>query len=510
MGIMRSSSKLTMVCVLAITALVAAVSTWSLTASLTAQEPSIPPSRRQADELSAAFRYAAKEVLPSVVTIQKIAAPVRRDEARPRRPRENPFEGTPFEDFFRDDPNLRRFLEEGPSTPRRGLTGMGTGVIIDPSGIVLTNNHVVEGDGDIRVRLGDGREFTATKVAKDLRTDVAVLWIENGGSLKAASLGDSDKMEIGDWVLAVGNPLGLYESVTAGIISAKGRVGLGVSMSEGFLQTDAAINPGNSGGPLVNLDGEVIGINIAIASRTGGYQGYGFAIPVNVAKWVAGQLIEHGEVQRAYLGTEIKEVSQEIATRFGIDVRSGALIWSVLAESPAEQAGLKPGDVVQQFGETKITGPHDLTRAVEKTKVGSSQRVRILRDGKPMSLDVTVRLMSKDYGMARRGIRREPREREQAAGELGVEVEPLTDEVARGLNMREGEGVVITFVESNSLAATAGLTEGMVIMQVNRKPVRSIEDFRAALKERSPDRKSIFLLVRTERGSRFIEIRNNR
>ena len=510
MGTKRASAKLTMVCVLAITALVAAVSTWSLTASLTAQEPGIPPSRRHADELSAAFRYAAKEVLPSVVTIQKIAAPVRRDEVRPRRPRENPFEGTPFEDFFREDPNLRRFFDDGPSTPRRGPIGMGTGVIIDPSGIVLTNNHVVEGDGDIRVRLGDGREFTATKVATDPRTDLAVVWIKNGGTLKAAHLGDSDEMEIGDWVLAVGNPLGLYESVTAGIISAKGRVNVGVALREEFLQTDAAINPGNSGGPLVNLDGEVIGINTAIASRTGGYQGYGFAIPSNLVKWVAGQLIEHGEVQRAYLGTEIREVSQEIATQFGLAVHSGALIWSVFADSPAEQAGLEPGDVVQQFGDTKITGPRDLTGAVEKTKVGTRQRMRILRDGKPMSLDVTVRSMPKEYGLARRGIRGERFERERDAGELGVEVEPLTEEVARGLDMRDGEGVVITFVERNSPAAAAGLTEGMVITQVNRKPVRSVEDFRAALKERSPDREGILLLVRTERGSRFVVIRSDR
>ena len=502
MNTKRQSTKLTIVLIAAATALVATASTWTLTA----QEPAVRQSRSQANSLSAAFRYAAKEVLPSVVTIRKSAPPVRADETRGRRPQgQNPFEGTPFEEFFRSEPGLRRFYEDGPSTPRRDGGGMGTGVIIDPSGIVLTNRHVVQGGGEVTVTLGDGREFTATKVLSDERTDIAVLWIEDSGSLDAATLGDSDLMEIGDWVLAAGNPLGLFESVTAGIISAKGR-GLGINRREDFLQTDAAINPGNSGGPLVNLDGEVIGINTAIASRTGGYQGYGFAIPINLVKWVADQLIEKGMVERAYLGTAVDDVTQEVATQFDIDVGSGALILSVFTNSPAEDAGMEPGDVVQQFGDADIRKARDLTSAVERVEVGGTVPVRILRNGEPMTLDVTVLAMPQDYGLASRNGRMPRSSPEQQPGNLGMEVAPLTDDVASHLGLRDAQGVVITSVAPGSLAARANLAPGMVVSQVNRQPISSVEEFSAAMNEESPARDSVLLLVRTEEGSRLIVI----
>ena len=506
MNTKRASTKLIVAGIVAVSAIIATLSTLTLIASLTAQEAASRPSRRQADDLSAAFRYAAKKVLPSVVTIRKSAAPVEEIEFQGRRQGRNPFEGTPFEDFFGNDPNFRRFSEGGPSTPRWSQPGMGTGVIIDPSGIVLTNRHVVEGNGEISVTLGDGREFIATKVLTDTRTDIAVVWIENGGTLEAATLGDSDQMEIGDWVLAAGNPLGLYESVTAGIISAKGR-SLGTSMREDFLQTDAAINPGNSGGPLVNLDGEVIGINTAIASRTGGYQGYGFAIPSNLVRWVADQLIEKGVVERAFLGTVVGNVTQDIATQFDIAVGSGAFISSVFTDSPADKAGLEPGDVVQQFGDAEIRESSDLTRAVERVEAGGTVQMKILRDGQPMTLDVTVEAMPQDYGLAERNGRLPPSRPEQPAGNLGIEVAPLTDDVAEHLALRDAQGVVITSIAPGSPAAQFNLAPGMVIALVNRQPVGSVEEFNAAMNENSSERDSVLLLVRTEEGSRLIVIR---
>jgi len=244
----------------------------------------------QAKSLSRAFRAAAKKVLPTVVTVRTVVKP---HEEKKGEPGQNPFKGTPFEDLFGDE--VPGFNFDVPETPELGL---GSGVIIDASGIVLTNNHVVEGADEVVVRLADGRELPATDIKVDARTDLAVLRIKASEPLPAAPLGDSDKLEIGDWVIAVGNPFELEGTVSAGIISAKGRT-LGSVGRARFLQTDAAINPGNSGGPLVNLDGEVVGINTAIFSRSGGYQGIGFAIPINLAKWVTPQLIRGGRVERA-------------------------------------------------------------------------------------------------------------------------------------------------------------------------------------------------------------------
>ena len=329
-------------------------------------------SRHHANMLSQAFRDAAEEVMPAVVWIQKNAAPLAAQEPGSAVPRggleKNPFEGTPFGEMFRDE-RFHRFFREMPEQPRDRGQSMGSGVIIDASGIILTNNHVVSGAGTLTIRLQDGREFEATDVKTDPKTDLAVVRIENAGPLKAARLGDSDSVRIGDWVLAVGHPFGLNDTVTAGIISAKSR-GLGLAAREEFLQTDAAINPGNSGGPLINLDGEVIGVNTAISSRTGGYQGAGFAIPINLAQWVSEQLIVSGQVHRAYLGVSIQPVTPELAAQLGLDDRHGALVAGIMPDSPAAKTGVQAGDVIVAFNGTAVNNPRELQAVVERAEIG--------------------------------------------------------------------------------------------------------------------------------------------
>jgi serine protease Do len=254
--------------------------------------------------------------------------------------------------------------------PRR--SGLGSGVIFDESGLIMTNNHVVSDGGTVKVRLHDGREFVASEVWTDPRTDIAVIKID-GADLVAARLGNSDAMAIGDWVLALGQPFGLESTVTAGIISAKHR-GLGIAQREGFLQTDAAINPGNSGGPLVNLDGEVIGINTAISTRSGGNEGIGFAVPVNRAKWVAQQLAKDGVVRRAYLGVVIQPVTQELADQFKVRPREGVIVSEVLPDTPAAKAGVQSGDVIVEVAGVPVGSSQELIALVEQAELGSRTR----------------------------------------------------------------------------------------------------------------------------------------
>jgi serine protease Do len=460
-----------------------------------------------AQGLSKAFRAAAKEVIPCVVTIQKTAV-VERVRA-PRR-RSDDFRGTPFEDFF-DDDFMRRFFEErGLDLPPREESGVGSGVIIDKSGVILTNHHVVAGGGKVTVRLHDGRTIEASDVKSDPRTDLAVVRIKVDESLPAARFGDSDALEIGDWVLAIGNPFGLAETVTAGIISAKGR-GIGIADREDFLQTDAAINPGNSGGPLINLSGEIVGVNTAISSRNGGYQGVGFAIPANLARWVSKQLISKGAVQRAYLGAVIQPLTPDLAKEFGVPAGAGAVVTKVLPDSPAAEAGLKPMDVVVRFSGKKIASPRELVAAVEQVPVGATASAEIIRDGQTKTLSVKVREQPKDYGRLARRTDNDDRDPDAAEGsddsyrvaELGFDVGELSEALAARLGLKGVKGVVISRVERGSAADLAGLEPGLVVSEVNRSPVASVEQFRKALEKRSP-REGVLLLVQTASGSRFV------
>ncbi len=459
-----------------------------------------PDGIEKAKSLSRAFRAAAKKVIPTVVTIKATTKPVEKRPPR-RTPRENPFKGTPFEEFFEDQ------FPEGFEFPRRFAPreGKGSGVIIDPSGIILTNHHVVEDADEVVVELADGRQFKAVEVKSDEQSDLAVVRIKPDGPLPAATLGDSDSLDIGDWVLAIGNPFELEMTVSAGIISAKGR-SLSTAKRTNFLQTDAAINPGNSGGPLVNLDGEVVGINTAIASMVGGFQGVGFAIPINQAKWVAQQLIKTGTVQRAYLGVAIAPIDGPLARQLGVQPHRGVLVNEVFANTPAAAAGLKEGDVILSFAGVNVNSPRELQEVVERSPIDSKQVMEVLRDGNKITVPVVVKALPKDFG-AREPALGQPKRRSEPptveSEQLGMRVAELTDELARRLGIQGQSGVVITDVIPDGPADRAGLSEGMLIMRVGKRPVKSLQEFQEAIKQESLQQ-GILLLVRTPDGNRFV------
>ena len=488
------------------------------TSSSTATSTTTPvpdvQAKASANDLSRAFRQAAEQVLPSVVSIETRSAVA--DAGRQVAPRgersfgSNPFENSPFEEFFQQ-PEFRQFQRrfQAPVIPNSTAAGLGSGVIIDDAGIILTNNHVVAGGGEVMVRLSDGREFVATDVKTDPKTDLAVVRIEGAEDLVAAHLGDSDRMEIGDWVLALGQPFGLESTVTAGIISAKHRA-MGITDRENFLQTDAAINPGNSGGPLVNLNGEVIGINTAISSRSGGNQGIGFAVPANLAKWVSTHLVTNGVVQRAYLGVAIQTITQELADQFGVLPRQGVLISDVHRDTPAERAGLQAGDILLKFAGRPVRSAQSLQVMVEEARIGERHAMLVLRDGEQITLSMVAEEQPDSFGVVRASA---PAEREAApvapqAAALGLQMETLTPEIAEQLKMPGVAGVVITQVEPGSAAAEAQLRPGMVITQVDHAKVTSVEQLRAALDEQALEQ-GVLLLVSTSKGSRFVVVESS-
>ena len=477
-------------------------------AAAAAADENDDPAIQHANALSRAFRRAAEKALPTVVTIRTRTKSQPNAELRRVVPEgeipegENPFEGTPFEDFFRDREGMFRFQ---PRVPQRN--GLGSGVIIDPSGIIVTNNHVVTGADEVMVYLADGRRFEATDIKTDEETDLAIVRIQVAESLPAARLGNSDEMEIGDWVIAVGNPFEQELSVSAGIISGKGR-DLGSVTRAKFLQTDAAINPGNSGGPLVNLSGEVVGINTAIASNNGGYQGIGFAIPANLAKWVVPQLVERGAVERAFLGVSIAEITSELAEQFDVRRGSGVLVAEVFPDTPAAEAGFEEGDIVTAFAGNPVDSPRKLQEMVERSPLDSTQRVNVLRGDREVTLNVTVKPLPDQVGpLARRRSVQRGEENENAVSNetLGVEVTELSDAVAEQLDLEGYEGVVISDVEPGGAAAAVGLSEGMLIMRVGRNRVKTVEEFNEAIENESLE-DGILLHIRTSGGNRFIVI----
>jgi serine protease Do len=448
-----------------------------------------------AKSLSRAFRAVSKRILPTVVkiktTVRPRTLPAPGDPSPPDAPLENRF-GDPAPGYTPSDPPAR--------------SGLGSGVLIDAKGIILTNYHVVEGADEVLVELSDGRQFRASDVKADEQSDLAVLRIKTDRSLPAATLGDSDKLEIGDWVLAIGHPFDLDLTVSAGIISGKARI-LPSGRRADFLQTDAAINPGNSGGPLVNLDGEVVGINTAIATNSGGYQGVGFAIPANLAKWVSKQLIEKGSVQRAYLGVRIEEIRAEAAEELGIEPGAGVLVAEVFPDTPAANAGLRKGDRVLKFAGRDVHSPRQLQELVEQTELGTSQAAQIVRDGKPQTVHVTASPLPKSAGLAG-AILQAPKLAEGLTdGELGIKIaDPTKAEIDR-FGYAGFKGALVKEVEPDGLAAGAGIRGGMLVMQVEKKAVRSVAEFRAAMKEQSLS-KGVMLLIRTpDGGNRLVQLR---
>lgn len=460
------------------------------------------PSKSHANLLSRAFRNASAAVMPSVVTIKSLPGEVVkanggeiRDQQLPEELRNNPF----FRQFFEGMP------EGSLQSPQpRGKGGAGSGVIVDSSGIILTNNHVVDGAGKVIVKLQDGREFEAKEWKTDPKTDIAIVQIEAEGSLPAAKIGDSDAMLVGDWVLAVGAPFGLNETVTTGIVSAKSR-GVGITDREDFIQTDAAINPGNSGGPLVNLDGEVIGINTAISTTSGGYQGIGFAVPINLARWVGDQLASHGTVRRAFLGVGIQQVTSTLSDSFGLDSVKGAVVTDVRAGTPAAKAGMKSGDVIVRFDGREIRQPRDLQGVVEQADLTKDHKIVVIRDGKELTLKVNVAVMPENL-IASTNDSFSTDGSNARFNDIGLEVSGLTSDVAQQLKLSNTSGVVITGVKPNSPAAKAGLQESMVIQKVGTTKVTSVEDFRKAMEKLSPE-DGVLMLVNAGGSSRFIVVK---
>jgi serine protease Do len=428
------------------------------TAWATSVEPPMVP---------ASFSQLAELVGPAVVNIRTVktlkgGGPVLRHFQKEPFGREQPFNEF-FERFFGDE--MQREFKQ-PS--------LGSGFIIDKDGTVVTNNHVIEDADQIKVKLGDEKEFDAQVIGRDPSTDLALLKIKGGLEFPAVKLGDSAQMKVGQWVVAIGSPFGLERTVTAGIVSAKGRV-IGSGPYDDFIQTDASINPGNSGGPLINMKGEVIGINTAIVASG---QGIGFAIPINLAKTVIAQLKSGGEVTRGWLGVAIQDVNQEMADYYGIDAKKGVFVADVFKGDPADAAGIKPKDIIVEVNGQKVETTRQLTSLVAGIPVGETAKVKVLRDGQPKTLN--VKIAKRDD---KKVIARSETPEKRSEDPLGLRVSALTPEIAQRFNITETAGVIVTDVQSGSPAEEAGLRAGDIIKEINRQSIESVRDYTEALKK---------------------------
>ncbi len=455
-----------------------------------------------------AFASVARRVSPSVVFIQV--------EAKVQRPAMTPFpapygEGWPFGDelfkrFFGDQfPAVPQPGPQRPPSPgeERHAVGQGSGFVfkvkdglLSDKTYILTNNHVVENADKILVKFQNGREYKAKITGRDPQSDVAVIEVK-ADEVTALQLGDSSRLEVGEWVIAIGNPFGLSHTLTVGVVSAKGRTSIGINDYEDFIQTDAAINPGNSGGPLVDLDGKVVGINTAIFSRSGGYMGIGFAIPINLASAIADQLIDKGEVTRGYLGVVIQPLTSDLAESFNIKPGQGVLIAQVSDDSPAKQAGLKQGDIVMTYRGKKVTSVGGFRNRVSLTAPGRRVELTVLREGERKQLTVTIGKLRKNMQIAKGPA--------QSSDELGLTVQTLTGKLAEQFNAKPGQGVVVTDVKPDSIAAMAGIRPGTVILQVNRQTITTAAEFKTAV-EKSKANKRVLLLIRNGDFQRYIAL----
>jgi serine protease Do len=440
------------------------------------------PDIQAAKELSSAFSHVAKEAMPAVVSI-RVEKTV--EAAAPMMGPGTPFGPQDPSRQFHDD-FFRRFF--GGNLPQKfRQMGQGSGFIISKDGYILTNNHVV-GDADkITVELQDGRIFNDAKlIGTDPDSEVAVIKIE-GKDFPVLPMGDADKLQIADWVIAVGNPFGLAETVTVGVVSALGR-DIRLAEYNDFIQTDAAINPGNSGGPLINLDGQAIGINTAIFSQSGGYMGIGFAIPINMARAISQQLIKTGKVTRGYLGVMIQDVTPELAHSFGLEKAQGALISEVTEDTPAKTAGLQQGDIILKMNDKDVETSNTLKNEVAMLAPGTKVRFEIFRDGKRK--EVTVKIGERPASMSMRG------EATQSKGQLGMQVQNVTKDLAEQFGYALGKGVIVTEVLPGSPADSVGIQPGDLIVSVDQKEVKSVSEFEKAIQASSKNKKALLLVNR--------------
>jgi serine protease Do len=449
--------------------------------------------------LSTGFTKVAKDASPAVVFIEsERKVEVGRMPFRFRGP--SPFgEEDPFEEFFRRGPR-----GEERQSPRRfeRQKAQGSGFIVSEDGHVLTNSHVVNEADRLTVKLSDGRSFQAETIGVDQRTDLAVIRIE-GEKLPTLPLGDSSNLEVGEWVLAIGNPFGLQSTVTAGIVSAVGRSDVGIVAYEDFIQTDCAINPGNSGGPLLNLDGRVVGINTAILSRTGGNMGIGFAIPVNMAKRIMNQLIDKGEVTRGYLGVLPQDLDPALAQGLGLGQTRGVLLSQVLQDTPAAKAGLQAGDVVVGLDGEKVMSASRFRNQVAAKSPGTTVRLTIVRNGKRQEVPVTLGTLPTADELTNGGPEQQSQSTERR---LGLQVQELTGELAERLGYAGETGVLVSGVEPNSPAADQGVRSGALILAVDQQKVESLQDFRRAVRESLEDG-SVVLHIKEGEYARYVVLR---
>lgn len=463
---------------------------WSGRSVFGAPELGITVARSQAPvplgNFSNGFATVLKSALPAVVNIHT-------SKIVKARPYSMPFFNDPFfRQFFGD-----QFGQMQPRPQRE--QSLGSGVIVTSDGTILTNNHVIDGATDIKVQLSDKREFQAKVVGKDSKTDVAVLKIEATG-LPTLALGDSSKLQVGDLVLAIGDPFGVGETATMGIVSATGRSGLHIESYEDFIQTDAAINPGNSGGAMIDLRGNLIGINTAILSGgSGGNQGIGFAIPINLARDVMNQIVTKGKVVRGYLGVYIQDVTPQIAKQFGLSQNNGVLIGDVSPDTPGSRAGLKRGDVVLELNGEPVKDAGQLRLRISQTAPGTSVKLRIWRDGKTQDVNITLGELPEKTATAGGGS-------ESGGGALeGVEVQELTPDIAQQLNLATGtRGVVVSSVDPASAAAAAGVDRGDVIQEVNHRRVTNISEYKQALAEAG--NQPVLLLINKDGVTQYVVV----
>jgi len=445
-------------------------------------------------EMSRAFTAAAHKAIPAVVFVNvektiEVGSPYGQ---------RTPFGSDDSPGFFDfDEEFLERFF--GYRRPRqRGPRkyqerGQSSGFIISEDGYILTNNHVVGEADKITVKLHDGRKLDAEVVGTDPKSDVAVIKV-GAKNLPVIELGDSDELDIGEWVIAVGNPFGLEATVTVGVVSAKGRGGVGIADYEDFIQTDAAINPGNSGGPLLNLEGKAVGLNTAIFSQSGGYMGIGFAIPINLAKAIKNQLVESGKVTRGYLGIRMEDVKAELAEYFELKPNQGVSVLQVFSDSPADEAGLKAGDMILEMDEKKIEGSQQFKNAVAMIEPGTKVTLLIFRDGKELKKKVEVGSLS-DSAFAT--------DVSEIGKQLGLGVQELTEELSRGFGYEPKKGVIVSQVTDGGIAARAGIRPGMLIASVNRRNVNTVAEFNEALEETAKTRKAL-MLIKFENFAKYV------
>lgn len=446
------------------------------------------------DRSAKAFSSVVKDVKPAVVH-------VRVESTVSANPDMEQFYNHPFfERFFgpqfqHPDPN---------SQPRkRQQYGAGSGFIISEDGHILTNNHVVENAEKITVTLSDNQEVEAELVGADPQSDVALIKISVSNPLPTIPLGDSEALEVGEWVIAIGNPFGLSQTVTVGVVSAKGRSRVGINEYENFIQTDAAINPGNSGGPLLNIHGEVVGINSALYSRTGGYMGIGFAIPINMVKSIEEQLQKHGKVTRGWLGVAIQDVDENLAESFGLEKAEGILVSETQPDSPADTAGIKQGDVLLSLNDVALKDVADLRNRVALIVPGTEVTINLIREGKPLDMDVKIGEQPADFGKVA-----QKKTTDNALGDFGLVVQDLTKDLAEQFGYQDREGVIVSEVLPGSPAEQSGFKTSQLIEEVNKVRITSVADLQQVLSQ-STDSGRVLLRVRSGEYSQYVVLRSN-